>query len=67
MESSDLQLSFVATGQRVPQDLLPMNSSLLLRRLRGFGTDLENLMIGQTEQTEGVSIGERAFLNGEVP
>lgn len=65
MEESDLQVSFVATGQRVPQDLLPMSSSLLLRRLQGFGTDLENLMIGQQEQTEGISIGEREFLDGE--
>ncbi len=42
----ELPILYVTTGQKVPQDILPMTEGVFLRRLQGFSVDLENLIIG---------------------
>ncbi len=59
----DFPLLYAATGQRVPQDLVPMTEGLFLRRLQGFSVDLENLRLGEDTDYIGISNDERDFLN----
>ncbi len=58
----DFPVRYAATGQRVPQDLVPMTEGLFLRRLQGFSVDLENLKIGEDTDYLGISNDERDFL-----
>lgn len=58
----ELPLLYTATGQRVPQDLLPVTPGVFLRRLQGFSVDLENLCIGDDTDYLGLSHHERQFL-----
>lgn len=58
----EIPLLYAATGQRVPQDLLPVTPGLFLRRLQGFSVDLENLCIGDDTDYLGLSHQEKQFL-----
>ncbi len=62
LEQVDLPVIYVTTGQRVPQDLVPMSAGLFLRRLKGFSVDLENLIIGEDPLNTGLSLEEKEFL-----
>ncbi len=50
MHEVELPVLYLATGQRVPQDLLPMTEGLFLQKLQGFSVDLANFQIGDVNE-----------------